>query len=472
MSGDYDYLGSPEFTEQRQRERLCSALVRAISDHGYEAITVARVAELSGYSKETFHRHYEDLADLFCDACSHTLQESRSATVTAWLTVHGWSERLRRSCQALLRHVEDHPAATRAVLVASLGGGPEIADHVRETIAFHERALVMAFQLHPQGFATSRLTPRALTGGMRHVIYLRMCEGRERQIATHADDLHEWIECHRSTAAARLPLMQHPPQPAHRTAARLLDGLAPEPLGLATPPTTPPTIPPTIPPTVPLTTPPTVPTAVDATESDRVMGIVAQLMLQEGLDALDDATVARFAGISAKRFAEDYGGLERCATVHLDRCLERVDAALAAGAARGRDWPESVRLSIVECLRCLDSDRPLARLVLLRLTLVPSVAELRHAALAQRIVSRVLEHSPPPRAGRGFVAEALVGVVGDLLTWVVASGMFARLPALANHISFFLLAPYLGGEAAAEAVIASADAEWLGEPAEENSGSA
>lgn len=448
MSGDYDYLGSPEFREQRQRERLCSAFVQAISDHGYEATTVARVAELSGYSKETFHRHYEGLADLFCDACSHMLQESRSVTVTAWLTVHGWSERLRRSCQALLRHVEDHPVAVRAVLVASLGGGPEIADHVRETIAFHERALVMAFQLHPEGFATSRLTPRALTGGMRHVIYLRMREGRERQIAAHADDLHEWIECHRSTAAARLPLMQRSPQPAQRTAAGLLGAPAREPIGSQAP------------------------IGIDATENDRVLGIVAQLMLQDGLDALDDATVARFAGISAKRFAEDYGGLERCATLHLDRCLEGVDAALAAGGARGRDWPESVRLSIVECLRYLDSDRSLARLVLLRLTLVPSVAEERHAAVAQRIVSHALKRSPPPRAGAGFVAQALVGVVGDLLTWVVASGMFARLPALANHISFFLLAPYLGGEAAAEAVIASADSEWLGEPAEQNGASA
>jgi AcrR family transcriptional regulator len=438
-SGSYDYLGSPEFREQRQRERICSAFMQALSARGYEQTTVARVAELSGCSTETFHRYYEDLDELFCDACSHTLQESRSATVTAWLTVHGWSERLRRSCEALLRHVDDHHDATRAVLVASLAGGPEVSRHVREAVAFHERALVMAFQLHPEGFATSRLTPRALTGGMREVIYRRMCEGCERDVSELAGDLHEWIECHRSPAAARLPLMQHPSQPQQELGvaagddsghgARLLTAT---------------------------------PSLVDADEHARVHHTILQLMSQQGRETLDDATVARFAGISAARFEADYGGLGQCATQIVDGYLTGMDAALATGAAKSRSWPESVRLAVVECMRHLDRNRRLTRLVLLRLPLVPHVAQTRHAALPQHIVACALEQAPPPRYGKDLIPDALVGAVSELLTWVVAGGMFARLPALANHIAFFLLAPYIDGEQAAETVIASADAEWLG----------
>lgn len=425
MSGEYDYLNSPEYREQRQRERLCSAFFQSLSDHGYEKTTVARVSELSGCTQETFHRYYEDLVDCFCDACSHTLHESRSATVTAWLTVHGWSERLRRSCQALLDHVEDHPAAARAVLVTSLDGGPEVTDHVRDVVAFHERALVMAFQLHPQGFATSRLTPRALTGGMRHVIYLRMRQGRECEIAELADDLHAWIECHRSVAAARLPIAPGNPvgqahgQPA---AASIFAG---------------------------------------AVERARVLDTIAALMLQDGRESIDDATVARFAGVAAARFRNDFGGVSACLDQMVGEFVEQNAAAIGDGAAQATTWAESVWLGIAGSMHHLRANQALTRLVSLRLSLVPAVAATRYAALPSRIVSAALREAPPSLYAPGLLPDALVGAVGELLSWVVAQNAFDRLPALGNHIAFFLLAPHLGGEDAAKAVIASGEAQWL-----------
>jgi AcrR family transcriptional regulator len=434
VSGDYDYLDSSDYREQRQRERMCIAFVRAMADGGYEAMTIARVIELSGCSTETFHRYYEDLADCFCDACSYMLQESRSATVSGWLTVHGWSERLRRACHALLSHVEEHPDAARAVLVASLRGGPEVADHVREVVAFHERALVMGFQLHPEGFPTSRLTPRALTGGMRHALYLRMREGRESQIGELAGDLHAWIECHRSAAAARLPIARAVPSRSRLSAP---PPARPEP-----------------------GQPPSIFPGHD--ERSHVLETVAQLMLQPKRDTLDDATVARFAGISAARFSADYGGVATCVTGIVDRFVAGSEAALAAGAARGESWPESVRLAVVKSVLHLDANRELARLALLRLSLLPEVSGSHHTAISEGIVSIALRGAPPPNHGGALIPDALVGVVHELLTWAVTQGAFARLPALADHLSFFLLAPYLGGELAAQAVIASADAEWLG----------
>lgn len=435
MSGEHrkgpgEHRKGPDPRQQRQRERLCVAFVQAMADGGYETITVARVSELSGCSPETFHSHYEDLLACYRDACSYSLQESRSATVAAWLAVRGWSERLRRSCHALLRHVEEHPEAARAVLVASLASGPEVADHVRETIAFHERALVMAFQLHPQGFPTSRLTPRALTGGMRHVLHLRLREGRERQVAELADDLHEWIECHRSPAAARLPLAARgwasggdagPPRPeADRQAPPIRSG---------------------------------------DDERGRVLETIVQLMLQPGRDALDEATAARFAGISAARFAADYGGLEECLNALVEDFVDANGAALRAAAAHGGSWPQSVRPAVVASLRHIDANRELSRLCLTRLSLVPEVGSEQHGALADRIVAVALAGAPAPKHAGALVCDALPGTVNDLLTWVLASGALGRLPALADQISFFLLAPFLGGQAAAEEVLASGESE-------------
>jgi AcrR family transcriptional regulator len=446
MSSENEHRGSSGQQEQRQRERLCIAFVQAMADGGYEAITVARVSELSGCSQETFHHFYEDLVDCFCDACSYSLQESRSATLSAWLTVRGWSKRLRQSCHALLRHVQEHPDAARAVLVDSLTGGPEVADHVREVVAYHERALVMGFQLHPEGFATSRMTPRALTGGMRQLLHLRLREGRENEIGQLADDLHEWIECHRSSAAARLPISARATAPERPS--------APERLALTGPP-------------LPRLHRPPPPIFHGRSERSRVLDTVAQLMIQPERDTLDGETVARHAGVSAVRFEEEFGGLQACVSEIVDRFVQENAVALAAAAARGKSWPESVRLAVVESLRHLEAHRQLTRLVLLRLSLVPEVCAARHAAISQRIVAVALEQAPPPLHARLLVPEVLTGAVHEVLTWAVAVDAFTRLPALANHIAFFLLAPHLGGEQAAEAVIASADAEWLGRGSEQ-----
>lgn len=436
MSGDY--LNSREYREQRQRERLRVAFVQAMADHGYEAMTVARVSELSGCSTETFHHHYEDLVACYRDTCSHSLQESRSATITAWLTVHGWSERLRRACHALLGHVEEHLDAARAVLFSPLAGDPDLADHVRDVVSFHERALVMGFQLHPQGFPTSRLTPRALTGGMRHALYLRMKQGREQQITVLADDLHDWIECHRSSAAARLPIEADAPPPAATKSHPTGD----QPGLLAT-------------------------LALRCEdERSRVLETVAQLMLQAGRETLDDATVARFAGISAARFAADYSGVRECVVEIVDKLVEGNTAAMLDGLAQGRTWPESVRLALMQSVGHLRANRDLARLCVLRLPLVPGVAGARHAALADRIVSIALGSAPAPIHAPTLLPGALVGVVEELLIWALSAEAPGRLPALADQISFFLLAPHLGGEAAGEAVIACADGEWLGRRSE------
>jgi hypothetical protein len=293
----------------------------------------------------------------------------------------------------------------------------------------------MAFQLHPEGFATSRLTPRALMGGMRHVLYLRLCEHREERLSALTGDLQEWIECHRSSAAARLPI-DRPNLDAQPSSH---DRPPPSHFG-------------------PLASP----IFAGEDERARVLDTIAHLMLQESRERLDDATAARFAGISSARFASDYGGLRFCVTQIVDDFVSRCACALRDGAARGSSWKESVRLAIAECVRYLGAHPQLSHLVLLRLSLVPAVAAARHAALPERIVAIALQGAPPPRYGGALAPDALVGAVGELLTWGLAPGQSSRMAALGDQIAFFLLAPYLGGEQAAEAVIASAEAESLG----------
>jgi AcrR family transcriptional regulator len=467
------FINSRERQEQREREReresLRLAFVQAMADGGYGAITIARVSKLSGCTSETFHRHYEDLSACYRDACSHSLEQSCSATVAAWLEVRGWSERLRQSCNALLAHVEEHPDAARAVLCGLIAGGPDAAAHVRELTVHYERALAMGLQLHPQSFPTSRLTPRALTGGMRHAVCRMLQQGREGELVALADDLHDWIECHRSVAAARLPIERDVPASKDApSAAAPVSKDAPSaaaPVSKDAPSTAAPQskdAPSAAAPAGPAAAPAAAPGS--AGERGDILAAVAQLMLRSDREALDDATVARHAGISVARFEAECGGVVACVTGLVDELIEGNAAALRAGRAQGGAWPESVRTALAAGMRHLQANLGPARLCLLRLPLLPEVAVARHVALADRIVSVAMEDAPAPIHAQGLMTDALAGVVDELLIWALSAAPRrrpARLAALADHISFFLLSPYLGGEAAAEAVIAAADAELL-----------
>lgn len=51
-------MGSPERRSERTRSRLQEAGLKLIAEHGYEAVTVERVAKAAGVSHMTFFRHF------------------------------------------------------------------------------------------------------------------------------------------------------------------------------------------------------------------------------------------------------------------------------------------------------------------------------------------------------------------------------------------------------------------------------
>src|SRR5688572_22610974 len=61
---DHPNLRKPDRRVEKSKRALADALVRLMIDKGYEAITVADIAERANVGRSTFYAHYADKEDL------------------------------------------------------------------------------------------------------------------------------------------------------------------------------------------------------------------------------------------------------------------------------------------------------------------------------------------------------------------------------------------------------------------------
>lgn len=429
-----------EERDARQRQRLRAAAIGAIASDGYDAVSIARVCDLAGCSEVTFRRHYDDLAACLKDSCADALEQTRSAAISGWLSEHGWRARLLSACTSLLSFADANRDAARVVLVESVKAGPPLTDHMRQRVSGFERVLTMAFQLHPEGFPSSRHTPRAVTGGVKRLVRTRLVEAAEpAHPAALAAEIVDWICCYRTPSVERLrnrtltpseragvPEEELRPPSRRRSAAVARSPLFP-----------------------------------GDGEEERVLSALAHAMLQQGREVLEDETVARFAGISVERLTEAYGGAEGCMEGVLDAFFGEAAAHVAQAQRGAGAWPDSVRLGVAAFVRSLDVFPRMAQLCLLRLPLLPSLACRGEESICSHLISPLLAGAPAPEVAAGVLPDALTGALCEILPWAMLCGGPKKVKGLVDEICFLILAPYLGPEQAVSSILLSAEADRL-----------
>jgi AcrR family transcriptional regulator len=209
-----------EEVARKQRTRLYSAMIEAIPERGYDATTLAHVIALAGVPRHDFYGLFPNKEQCFLATYDIVVARARMRVLDAWTAERGWANRLHASCKTLLDDVAASPNGPHLVLVDALGIGPKARERMLLASLTFERLVNGAFELAPDGIGFPRLTARGIVGGMRHVIFTRLLEQRERELYTLTDEALDWIESYRTPAAARLgvpaPLnpIRQPPVPA------------------------------------------------------------------------------------------------------------------------------------------------------------------------------------------------------------------------------------------------------------------
>lgn len=385
-----------EEVARNQRARLYGAMIEAVSQRGYHATTVAHVIGLAGVSRRAFYEQFANKEQCFLGTYDIVVAGTRKRMLEAWASERGWANRVHAACKALLDEVADSPKGPRLVLVDALGIGPKARERLQLAGFTFERLVASAFQTAPEEVGFPKLTARAVVGGVRHVVFIRMLEQRERELYTLTDEVLDWIESYRTPAAARLGM-----------------------LGMARPAHVPPT-----------------PAAFLARDDRRarVLGSVVHLTLDSGYANLTDPQIAQFAGISTEAFHKQFTNKEQCFLAVLDEFVQEALESVKPSMQSAGSWPEAVYAAMA--------------------AFGPGMIG-RMTRSVEGFTKLLTETGPEPQRGPAVALEAVAGAVWGIIGTYVANDRLSRLPSLVDQLAFTVLAPYVGAKTAIETIAAA-----------------
>ena len=403
---------------RNQRTRLFGAMIESVSRRGYHATTVAHVIALAGVSRRAFYEQFSNKEECFLATYDIVVARARKRVLDAWQRERGMGQSPARWLQGAARRHRRLPQGTQA------GAGGLARDRSQGQRA--DAAGRLDVRAHRGGRLPARArrgrrplaeTSRGIVGGVRHVVFIRMLEQRERELYTLTDELLDWIESYRTPAAARLGTF-----------------------GLATPPRVPPT-----------------PAAFLARDDRRarVLGSVVHLTLDEGYSRLTDPQIAQFAGVSTEAFHKQFANKEECFLAVLDEFVQEALQSVRGRFETAASWPEGVYRAMSAFLEYLVAHEALLRIAFIDLFEVGPAVIGRMTRSVESFTKLLTEPGPPPRRGPEVTLEAVTGAVWAIISGYLANDRLSRLPCLVDHLAFTVLAPYIGPKAAVEAIQAA-----------------
>lgn len=401
---------------RNQRVRMYGAMIESVARKGYAKTSVADVIALAGVSRRAFYEHFANKEACFVATHNIAARRTSKALIHGWESERGWANRLHASCRAVLSDIERHPKSSHLVMVDVLGLGRKSYDCIRAYNALFERSVVTGFVLCPDGAMCSPVAPRAIVGGVRHVLHQRIDTTRWKRIPGLTDELLDWIACCRSPAVERLgSIPQQPPLPREQAGRlpRFLVG-----------------------------------------ESRRAMAMRAlvDLTLEHGFEELTDPQIAHCAGMTTEAFHKQFRTKEQALLAVVDEFCAELRAAVVRAASQGSSWTEGVRLGMAGYLDCIARHPGVARVAFVELFGAgPGMAGHR-ASASEAFTDFLADSGAAPQRAPTVALEALTGALWAVVGSSVASGRMRYLPATLDHLTFTVLAPYTGPRAAIEAI--------------------
>lgn len=125
---------SREQVAAHQRERIVAGLAEAVTERGYNAVTIAQIAKSARVSKRAFYEHFESKEECFLAAFEIVVSHLRELIEAAIEPIPDWPHRVVAGLRALLEFLAEDPQLARLFLVDSVTAGPAVAERFREKI--------------------------------------------------------------------------------------------------------------------------------------------------------------------------------------------------------------------------------------------------------------------------------------------------------------------------------------------------
>ncbi len=401
-----------------QRIRMHGAMIEAIATRGYRGTSVKHVIGLAGVSRRAFYEQFANKEDCFLETFDLIVHRGAKRINHAYRSAAGSTEeRMRTAFAAFVEEVQKNSKALHLVVVDAQTAGAGGVRRLRRITATLEGLLSRNFPDTQETEALPLPIVRAIVGGLRRVIFVRLSEERVEDSAELSEELLRWSLLFRSPAVSEL-------RPRACSNA-------------------------------PFTHPVVLEPAAD-TESERASAVRAaiDLTLRERFDDLSTLRIADQAQLSIETFLGLFADKEDCFLAALDMLGDDLLQLVANPGLVSAEWSRAV-CATVESLLAYLANHP-ARAITLTSKAVeagPRATE-NTMDLAHELATLLTEGAPARPLGK-LTMEGVAGALWHTLSSEIVAGRGHRLPILTEYVSYAVLTPFLGPQEAAQAIVNS-----------------
>jgi AcrR family transcriptional regulator len=409
-----------------QRRRIHGAMVEAVSQSGYERTSVKQVIGLAGVSRRSFYELFSNKEECFLATFDLIVHRDLQRITKAYTTTEGGlEERLGAAFEKFVERATTSRKATRLVLVEAQTAGTNGALRLRRATATCEQLLAKSFLEGPRASPLPAPIVRGITGGLHGAASTRLGREPSEQEGDLAEQMLTWTLLFHTPSAVEM---------AERLTGRLTRRMREIALETAHPR-------------------PVAPPASDRHGDDRgrLLENALRLAALHDYRELTAPQIADEARVPIDAFLELFADKDNCFLAGLDMIGEEMLEIAADPSLVSRDWPRAVRTVVAELMSYL-AERPLyARTIAQEAFFAGSGAVERNLALAASLATLLTEGAPAP-ARSEIAVEAIAGAFLHLVRCQVAAGRIQLLTAMSDYFAYIVLAPFIGAEAAIEAL--------------------
>jgi AcrR family transcriptional regulator len=388
-------------------------MVELVAEHGYNGFAVATLTNQASVSKRDFYKHFASKEECLLATYDSIVSRSLRGILAATESKEEWRERLRLGFLAFADQVASSPDAARLALVEVFAAGPIAVEPTRRTSRLFEALVAKNFTFADGSPRLPRLVVKGIVAGAGRMARARLLSGHVRELALDGSELLEWALSFRDDDVVRLRGFE----------------VAPPPLSAAA--------------EMPL-----------ASERALILAATARLASEGGYATLTVPRVRATAGVSRRSFDAHFEGVADCFLATLEMLGGRTLAAAVPSYLTADDWASGVHRMIASLCRHLACD-PIFTSLAVSEIFSPGLKAIQwRSEMIARLAKMLRRGAPPEQQPSRFAAEASVGAIWGAIHHFVAIGHGAQLPIAAPMLSYFALAPALGGSEAVGVILA------------------
>lgn len=402
-----------------QRARMHGALVEAVAANGYAGTSVRQVVGLAGVSRRSFYEQFANKEECFLATydriATRGVKQLRGPSRSG---KDALEDRLRVGLEGLTEAIGANWKSARLVIVEAQTVGPAGLLRLRRTTATCEQMLSVSFALTPGENPAAMPLVRGIIGGLHSILSLCLREGDAEQLPALSEEMLRWALLLRTPGGSRILARVVEPRPNGEAFAHDAAGAG----------------------------------AAALDDRGRLLHHALRLALLNDYRQLSAPQIAEEANVSMDVFFDLFADKDECFLAALDALGDELIELADDPALRcSESWPRAVRRVMAELMSHL-AEHPLYAHTIAALAFAagPQAIE-RDRQLVRRLTSLLVAGAPEP-ARSLIAADGIAGAIGHTIRCQVASGQIQLLPAISDYLTYLVLAPFVGAEAAANIV--------------------